>query len=157
MNTTRGRMVGGWTNETTRLESSQPRHPGAYRRLWAAPYPTATHEKERERSQVEGARERGGGEGRDGAHEEDRAIPRDEGRRRERRFTQPSSSENPRREAHCRCADKPRILLARASFSRSFSEELRNLSFYPVKFPSPFSLSLSLPPLLHRSLSLSPC
>lgn len=71
---------------TTRLESSQPRHPGAYRRLWAAPCPTATHVRENKKDREGEKRERE----RDKVHEEDRVIPRDEGRRRERRFTQPS-------------------------------------------------------------------
>ena len=133
---TRGRMVGGWTNErldSTRVESSQPRHPGAYRRLWAAPYPTATHvrerkrqrrgkEKERERETKYTRKTEWFEETREGEGKEDLRNPL-------------SPSENPRREARCRrCVDKPRsiLLLTRASlfFSMFFQETVKLTSLF---------------------------
>lgn len=119
---------------TTRLESSQPRHPGAYRRLWAAPYPTATHVRERERGREE----------RDEVHEEDRVIPTDEGKRRERRFTQPSRRAKIHVERHA-VVDAPishvvSSLHAPHFFSIFFQETVKLTS---LLLPRKFSLSLA--------------
>lgn len=81
-----GRRMDERTNE--RLDSSRvsldtPGRIGAYGQRHTRPRHTFKREKDREGEKSE----------RDEIHEEDRVIPRDEGRRREGRFTQPSLAE----------------------------------------------------------------
>lgn len=130
MNTTRGRMAGGWTNE--RLDSSRvsldtPGRIGAYGQRHVRPRHTFERIKKTERGKREREREtkctrktEWFQETREGEGREDLRNPL-------------SPSENPRREARCRrCVDKPRsiLLLMRTSLFSMFFREIAKLTSF---------------------------
>lgn len=139
-------------NDSTRVESaSTPR--GVSAPMGSAIPDRDTRWRKRETQRRRGRQRGGGREAKCRRKTERFEEARDRGGREDLRNPL-SSSENPRREAHCRrCADKPRsILLARVSlFLASFSQET-------VKLTSPFTLrNFPLPSALSLALALPPC